>query len=211
PWAQKTGNLTMVTHAVVHSILYDEKEGRAIGVQVVDALTKEERQYFARIIFVNASAANTNLVLLNSRSSRFPEGLGNDNGLLGKYFAFHNYRGRMTAEFDGRLEYTSSGRRPGSGYIPRFRNVYRQETDFLRGYASSLSAKRATETAKGWGEDLKQQLLNPQEGTWRFYAGMMGETIPKETNSVYLNTGKTDAWGIPELMFNIAYDDNDEK
>jgi choline dehydrogenase-like flavoprotein len=211
PWAQKTGNLTMVTHAVVHSILYDEKEGRATGVRVVDALTKEEREYFARIIFVNASAANTNLVLLNSRSSRFPEGLGNDNGLLGKYFAFHNYRGRMTAEFDGRLEYTSSGRRPGSGYIPRFRNVYRQETDFLRGYASSLSAKRATETAKGWGEDLKQQLLNPQEGTWRFYAGMMGETIPKETNSVYLNTGKTDAWGIPELMFNIAYDDNDEK
>src|SRR5690606_189366 len=123
---------------------------------------------------------------------RFPDGLGNDNGLLGKYFAFHNYRGRVTAEFDGMLDRTSSGRRPGSGYIPRFRNVYRQETGVLRGYASSLSAKRSSEPAKGWGDDLKQHLLNPKEGTWRLYAGMMGETIPKETNRVYLDTAKKD-------------------
>lgn len=211
PWAQKSGNLTMVTHAVVHSIIYDERKGRATGVRVIDALTKESREYFARIIFVNASAANTNLILLNSRSFRFPEGLGNDNGLLGTHFAFHNYRGRVVAEYDGLLHYTTSGRRPGSGYIPRFRNVYRQETDFLRGYATSLSARRAIEPAKGWGDDLKQQLLNPQEGTWRFYAGMMGETIPKESNRVYLNGKETDAWGIPILRFHVNYDDNDER
>ena len=92
PWAVKTGNLTLVTHAVVHSIIYDDQKGCATGVQVIDAITKENREYSARVIFVNASAGNTNLILLNSRSSRFPDGLGNDNGLLGKYFAFHNYR-----------------------------------------------------------------------------------------------------------------------
>lgn len=211
PWAVKTGNLTLVTHAVVHSIIYDDQKGCATGVQVIDAITKENREYSARVIFVNASAGNTNLILLNSRSSRFPDGLGNDNGLLGKYFAFHNYRGRVTAEFDGMLDYTISGRRPTGGYIPRFRNVYRQETDFLRGYASSLSARRVTESAKGWGDDLKQQLLNPNEGSWRLYAGMMGETIPKESNRVYLDTSKQDAWGIPKLTFDIDYDENDER
>jgi hypothetical protein len=57
------------------------------------------------VIFINAGAPNTNLILLNSTSNRFPNGLGNDSGLLGKYFAFHNYRARITAKCDGFKEF----------------------------------------------------------------------------------------------------------
>ena len=107
PWAAKTGNLTLRPNSIVHSVIYDEKKGRASGVKVIDTLTKEEVEYYAPIIFVNASALNTNLVLLNSKSNRFPNGLGNDNGLLGKYVAFHIYRGRISAEYDGFPEFAT--------------------------------------------------------------------------------------------------------
>src|SRR6186713_2294484 len=95
PWAKKTGNLTIRPFSVVHSILYDEKLGKASGVRVIDTNTKEITEYYARIIFLNASALNTNLILLNSVSSRFPNGLGNDSGVLGKSICFNNYRGSM--------------------------------------------------------------------------------------------------------------------
>ncbi|MBC7920988.1 MAG: GMC family oxidoreductase, partial [Ferruginibacter sp.] len=101
PWAEKTGNLTLRPHSVVHSILYDERKGKATGVRVVDSETKAVTEYHARIIFVNAACLNTNLILLNSTSDRFPNGLGNDSGLLGRYVAFHNYRGSLTASFAG--------------------------------------------------------------------------------------------------------------
>ncbi len=92
--------MTLRPFSVVHSIIYDEKKGKASGVRVIDAHTKEVIDYYARIIFVNAAAINTNLILLNSKSNRFPNGLGNDSGVLGKYFAFHNYRGHISAEYE---------------------------------------------------------------------------------------------------------------
>ncbi len=98
PWAEKTGNLTIRPHAVVHSIIYDSQKEKATGVRIIDALTHEVTEFFAKIIFVNASALNSLLILLNSTSSRFPNGLGNDNGLLGRYVAFHNYRAGLSAE-----------------------------------------------------------------------------------------------------------------
>jgi len=127
---------------VVESIIYDEKLGKATGVRIVDTNTKETIEYYARIIFVNAAAINTNLVLLNSTSSRFPNGFGNDSGVLGKYIAFHNYSAHIGAEYDGLKEWTVDGRSPTGGYIPRFRNVYKQETVFLRGYACGFSGYR---------------------------------------------------------------------
>lgn len=88
PWAQQTGNLTLQPNAVVHSIIYDEVLGKATGVSVIDANTKKSTEYFSKIIFINAACLNTNLILLNSVSNRFKSGLGNDNGLLGKYSLF---------------------------------------------------------------------------------------------------------------------------
>ncbi|MEO5979587.1 MAG: GMC family oxidoreductase [Chryseolinea sp.] len=212
PWALKSGNVTMKTDAVVHSIIYDEKKGKATGVRVIDAKTKEAVEYFADIIFVNAAALNTNLILLNSTSSRFPNGLGNDSGLLGKFFAFHNYRARISGQYEGFDEFTKYGNRPNGCYIPRFRNVRKQETDFLRGYAAGFSGFRYTETDHdGVGEDLKAHLLKPKLGIWNVGSHMMGETIPKESNYVSLSKDQKDEWGMPLLNIKVDYDDNDEK
>ncbi|MDO1448169.1 GMC family oxidoreductase [Rhodocytophaga aerolata] len=212
PWAAKTGKLTLRPDSVVHSIIYDEKKGKAKGVRVMDAHSKQMTEYYARIIFVNAAALNTNLVLLNSTSNRFPQGLGNDNGLLGKYVAFHNYRARVSADYEGFMDKTTDGRRPTSGYIPRFRNVFAQETSFLRGYAAGLSASRGTmQSREGIGASLKENLLHPSLGPWRVGSHMMGETIPKETNLVRLDSTQKDAWGVPQLKVHVDYDDNDEQ
>ena len=212
PWAQKTGNLTLRPHSVVHSIIYDESKGKATGVRVVDAQTKDLVEYYAQVIFVNAGALNTNLILLNSTSNRFPNGLGNDSGTLGKFVAFHNYRATVTGEYVGFKEFTTEGRRPTSAYIPRFRNVHRQETDFLRGYAAGFYAsRRMLRNEDGFGQSLKEQLNNPELGPWYVGSHMMGETIPKESNFVSLDQNNKDAWGMPLLSISIDYDDNDEK
>jgi choline dehydrogenase-like flavoprotein len=213
PWAAKTGNLTMRPDSVVHSIIYDEDRGRASGVKVIDANTKEEVEYFARVIFVNASTINTNLLLLNSTSTRFPEGLGNDSGTLGKYVAFHNYRARVTAKMDQYMDQYYVGRRPNGGYIPRFRNVKKQDADFLRGYAVYISASREDWGRDGdtpdFGADFKRQMMTP--GEWSIFVMAMGETLPKESNQVSLHPELKDAWGMPQLVTSIDYDDNDEK
>ncbi|WP_316838769.1 GMC family oxidoreductase [Pedobacter gandavensis] len=213
PWAEKTGNLTLKPFSVVESVIYDEKLGKASGVRVVDTNTKEVREYYAKVIFVNAAAINTNLILLNSTSSRFPNGLGNDSGTLGKYVAFHNYSARIGAEYDGLKEFSTDGRNPaGGGYIPRFRNLLKQETNFKRGYAAGFSAYRSPERdTSGMGSALKAQLLNKNLGPWQVGSHMMGETIPKESNFVKLDTDQKDAWGIPLLRISVDYDDNDVK
>ncbi|OLY91614.1 Choline dehydrogenase [Cnuella takakiae] len=212
PWALKTGNMTLRPHSVVHSILYDEQKGKAVGVRVIDDTTKDAIDFYARIIFVNAAALNTNLILLNSTSKRFPNGLGNDSGVLGKYVAFHNYRARVSGVHEGHLDSTTDGRRPTSGYIPRFRNVHKQETDFLRGYAAGFGANRSTyQNRDGFGASLKENLAKKEYGPWRVGSHMMGETIPKESNYVALDGTKKDAWDIPQLKISMDYDDNDEK
>ena len=212
PWAQKTGNLTLQTNAVVHSIIYDEATQKASGVKVIDAITKKATEYYAKIIFVNAATLNTNLILLNSTSKRFPNGLGNDNGLLGKYIAFHNYRGKVSASYDGPLDSYYYGRRPTQPMMPNFRNVHKQETDFLRGYMTFFGAGRGNadgSTTDGIGGEYKEAISEP--GGWYVSMMMQGETIPKETNHVRLSTELKDEWGIPQLVTSIDYDDNDIK
>ena len=213
PWAARTGKMTLRPHSIVHSIIYDEKKGKASGVRVIDANTKEMIEYYAKIIFVNAAALNSNLILLNSTSSRFQNGLGNDSGVLGKYVAFHNYRATVNAEYEGYLDSMTDGRRPNSPYIPRFRNVFKQETDFLRGYAAGFSAGRyQRDDRSAIGEDLKKGLLNPYlNNVWSVGSHMMGETIPKESNYVALDKTLLDPWGIPQLKISVDYDDNDVK
>jgi len=212
PWAAKTGKMTLRPDSVVQSIIFDEQKGKASGVRVIDANTKQMTEYYARIIFVNAACLNSNLILLNSTSKRFPNGLGNDNGLLGKYVAFHNFRTTISGEHEGFQDTTTEGIRPNGSYIPRFRNVKKQETDFLRGYAAGFSAYRSSShDTSGMGETLKTALMKPSYGNWRAGSHMMGETIPKETNYVRLDPTLTDPWGIPQLQISVAYDDNDER
>ncbi len=214
PAAEKTGNMTLRTFSIVHSVIYDDKKGKVTGVRVIDAITKGTTEFFAKVIFVNAAAFNTNLILLNSVSQRFPNGLGNDNGLMGKFAAFHNYRARMTANYDGFKDFTTDGRRPTSAYMPRFRNLFKQETDFLRGYAATISTGRGRLPANTnvFGEDLKNALSGDQPlGPWNIHSQMMGETIPKQTNYLSLDKNAKDEWGMPLLKISIGYDDNEER
>jgi choline dehydrogenase-like flavoprotein len=214
PWANKTGNLTLRPFSVVHSILYDEKLGKAIGVKVIDTNTKEEIIFKARIIFVNASAINTNLILLNSKSNRFPNGLGNDNGLLGKYMCFQNYRAASYGKIDGFENKYVNGRNPTGPIIPNFRNFNKRDSNFKGGYTSFAGAHRnqvseVPENEPQLGIDFKHKLS--EAGDWVVYMYMQGETIPKITNQVTLSKDKMDQWGIPQIEIDISYDDNDER
>ncbi|MCM4157719.1 GMC family oxidoreductase [Gramella sp. AN32] len=214
PWAAETGNLTIRPHSVVHSILYDNETGKASGVKVIDSNSGEETIFNARIIFVNASALNTNLILLNSRSQRFPNGLGNDNGLLGKHICFHIYRANASAAIDGFEDKYYYGRNPTDTILANFRNLGKKDKDFFGGYTTFCGAYRASTTGVPDGEpqlgaNFKHALSEP--GEWRVYMYMQGETIPKITNQVYLSPDKKDKWGIPLLVTDVAYDENDEK
>ena len=213
PWAKQTGNLTVQPHAVVHSVIYDEKKQKAIGVKVIDANTMKATEYFARVIFVNASALNSNLILLNSTSNRFPNGLGNDNGLLGKFICHHNYRAGMSGEIDGFRDKYYKVSKPAECIIANFRNIHKQDTDFLGGYVIYSGAYREKLREKGIqppiGADFKKAISEP--GGWGAYMYMQGETIPKETNHVRLSKDKKDQWGIPLLITSVGYDDNDDK
>jgi choline dehydrogenase-like flavoprotein len=212
PWAMKTGNLTLRPNSVVQSIIYDDAAGKATGVRIVDAETMEVHDFFATIIFLNASALASNMILMNSVSHRFPNGLGNDSGVLGKYIAFHNYLGSLSGTVEGFEDHYYYGRRPTQPIIPNFRNVKKQETDFLRGYASFFGASRVRgivgQTGMLGGE-YKDALL--QVGGWRVGMMMQGETIPRETNHVRLSTEKRDKYDVPLLVTAVSYDDNDQK
>lgn len=221
PWAAKTGNLTLRPDSVVHSIIYDDvktgaagppvRSGKATGVRVIDTHTKQMTEYFARIIFVNAACLNTNLILLNSTSHRFPNGLGNDSGVLGHYVAFHNYRGSILADYEGFDDGYYYGRRPTTAFMPNFRNVDKQETDFQRGYMVAFSASRSQgqPTTETFGAEFKDSRSKP--GPWHVYMMMQGETVPRSENHVRLSTDQKDPWGIPQLVTSIGYTDNDEK
>jgi choline dehydrogenase-like flavoprotein len=162
---------------------------------------------------MNASALNTNLILLNSKSHRFPNGLGNDNGLLGKYVAFQNYRASVTADMDGFLDRYYFGRNPTELILANYRNLHQQETDYKGGFTTFMGAYRnrgPKETGEGEiGGAYKDSLTEP--GGWSAYMYLQGETIPKASNHVRLSPDKKDQWGIPLLITSVEYDDNDER
>jgi choline dehydrogenase-like flavoprotein len=212
PWAMKTGNLTVRPHSVVHSVIYDDQKGKATGVRIIDATTKEMMEFYASVVFVNASTFNTSAILLNSKSSRFANGLGNDNGLMGKFASWHNYRGKGSAEYEGFKDKTTDGRNPSNAYMPRFRNLHRQEMDFQRGYAIGIGGGRSLEPdTHTIGEQLTENLLHAPLGNWRVSTWMMGECVPLEKNHVRLHETLKDQYGIPQIVLSCEWSDNDEK
>ena len=210
PWAKKTGNLTIRPFSVVHSVIYDDKKGKVTGVRIIDSNTKEEIEYYAKVIFLNAACLNTNLILLNSTSSRFPNGLGNDNGLLGKFIAFQNYRGSVHGRVEGYEDKYYYGRNPTNPIIANYRNLHKQDTNYLGGFLTFVYSNRGRQYWNpGIGAELKESLSEP--GPWHAGMYMQGETIPKEHNHVRLSKDQKDPWGIPQLITSVGYDDNDDK
>lgn len=212
PWAAKTGNLTIRPHSIVHSIIYDDKLQQASGVRIIDAQTHEMTEFYAKVIFLNASALNSNLILLHSTSARFPNGLGNDNGLLGRYICHHNYRGSLGGSIEGFEDVYYYGRKPAESMMANFRNFGKQDMDFVGTYMAFMGCyrTRGDENAASdhIGAMFKQSMT--EAGPWGMYMYMQGETVPKYNNRVYLSKEEKDPWGIPKLVMDVAYDQNDE-
>jgi len=212
PAAMKTGNMTMRPNSIVHSVIYDETKGKAIGVKVLDAKTRLEIDFYAKIIFLNASTLGSTFILLNSISNRFPNGLGNGSGELGHNLMDHQYRTGAEAQVEGFEDKYYIGRRPNGIYIPRFRNVGNDKrSDYLRGFgyqgaASRLSWERGV-AELAFGEDLKKTLEEP--GGWRIGITGFGECLPYHSNQVSINTNKKDIYGLPTLNIDADWGDNE--
>lgn len=211
PAARATGNLTLRPHSVVHSLIYDEVQKKVTGVRVVDAQSKEMLEYYAAIVFLNAGTLNTTMVLLNSVSASFPNGLGNNHSVLGHYLMDHNYRINAGGTYEGFQDQYYYGRRPAGIYIPRFRNVGKdKQQDFLRGYAFATGGSRSTGVIgpETIGAAFKDNLSEP--GAWNMWMTGMGECLPDYKNKVSLSKEKKDEWGVPLLQIDCAFQSNEE-
>lgn len=215
PAAQRTGNMTLRPNSIAYEIVYNEKTEKAIGVRVIDAITKEKIFFESDIIFCCASAMASTAILLQSKSKRFPNGLGNDSGELGHNIMDHHFKVGAYAETDIHLDKYYKGRRPTSFYIPRFRNIddSSKVKDFIRGYGYQGAATRGdweqTVGEMSYGNELKEQLLKP--GNWLIGMSAFGECLPYHDNKVTLNYDKLDEWGLPTLDFDVEYKENEMK
>jgi choline dehydrogenase-like flavoprotein len=211
PAAQETGNLTVRTHSVVHSVIYDEEKDKAVGVRVIDAVTKEPLEFYGRLIFLCASTLGSTQILLNSSTLRFPNGLANSSGALGHYLMDHIFAAGASAEIPGFGDRYYYGYRPNSLYLARFRNVDQAHPGFLRGYGFQGGARRAGWDRGVWspglGVELKRRLREP--GRWIMRLGGFGECLPRYENYVDLDPEQVDAWGIPLLRVHCAWSDNE--
>ncbi len=213
PSAAATGKMTLRTGSIVHSIIFDEKKNKATGVRVIDAKTKEMTEFYAKVIFVNAATLNTTLILMNSTSNRFPNGLGNESGVLGHYLMDHHYRVHVSVTAEGFEDSYYRGRRPNGFYIPRFRNIGAdKQKDFIRGYAfGGSSARSGWERGMGmagFGADFKTQISHP--GGWSVGMHAQGEQLPLFENHAALNRKVLDQWGMPTLDISAEYGPNED-
>lgn len=210
PAATRTGNLTIVTDTIAHSVVYDPKTKRATGVRVIDAKTKEARTYEAKVVFLCASAIPTSQILLNSTSEAFPNGLANRSDAVGRYLMDHNMAG-ATGLYPGFDDVYYRGRRPNGFYIPRYRNLDRQEK-FLRGYGFQgvglrSSWKLANMMGPGIGAEFKAKVRKP--GPWLMNLGGFAEMLPNPSNRVTLHPTRKDRWGMPIVHIDCARGDNE--
>ena len=215
PAAEQTGNMTLRPHSIVSEVLYDEATQKAKGVRVIDALSKEVLEFNAKIIFICASSMASTAILLNSKSNRFPNGLGNDSGELGHNIMDHQLGSGASGSYEGFEDQYYTGRRPNGFYIPRFRNIggKKDTVDFLRGYGYQGGAGRndwsAAVAELGYGEAYKKALLKP--GKWTVGMGGFGEVLPYHENRMYLNYDKVDQWGLPKIVFDAEFKENEKK
>ena len=211
PAAEATGRLTLLPYSIARHLVYDEQANRVTGVRVVDARTRETREYTARVVFLCASALESARILLNSATSRHPDGLANSSGQVGRNIMDHIKWGGASGTFDGWSDRQTIGQRPNGVYVPRFRNVTARHPDFIRGYGFQGGAGRAGWEAKararGIGLAFKESLTRP--GPWTMSFGGFGEMLPNPANRATLHPTLVDAWGIPTLHIEAAWSDNE--
>ncbi len=209
PAAFATGNLTLRPHSLVNKVIYDEPKQRATGVELADVETHEVQEFYSKIIFLNAATVATTFILLNSISSRFPNGLGNSSDQVGRNLMDHHKCQGLSGRVEGFENRYYFGRRPTGIYIPRFRNIKETRTDYLRGFAHQGGASR-----EGWqrsdehiGVELKEALTEP--GPWTMGFSGFGECLPYPENRIKLNTDKKDQWGRPTIDVDCEFKSNE--
>ena len=214
PAAKNTGNLTIVTDAIVTRVDYDERTGKASGVTIIDTHTKEQRSYKSRVVFLCASSLGTVQILLNSKSKTFPNGIANSSGTVGRYIMDHFGGAMANVEVPGFDDKFIYGRRPIATYIPNYRHEKTEDVDFVRGYGYQATASNRTYSgtaAKRAGIGIEEKNNANQPGPWRFRAFMYGEMLPYYDNTATLHPNKVDKWGIPLLHIDVHIRDNERK
>jgi choline dehydrogenase-like flavoprotein len=213
PAAARTGRLTLRPDSVVTEITYDAATQRATGVRVRDAVTLQDREYFAKIIFVCASAISSTALLMHSTSDRFPNGLGNDSDQLGRNLMDHHFRTGASGRWEGGLDRYYYGRRANGIYIPRYRNLNGDKREYIRGFGYQGSGTRGnwqrSVAELSFGEELKNELTQP--GEWTMGLGGFGETLPYSDNRMTLDQTTRDKWGLPLVVFDAGLRDNEKK
>lgn len=211
PAATATGNMTLRPNSIVTEVLYDPETRKATGVRVQDAETGETQEYYAKIVFLNASALGSTWILMNSRSEYFPEGMGNASGELGHNLMDHHFKAGAEGEYEGFEDQYYSGRRANGIYIPRFRNITEKHPDYIRGFGyqgrASRDDWRAGIAELGIGEELKEDIVKP--GPWNMGLTGFGEMLPYHENKVFLNGDKLDKHGLPTFTFDCEFKENE--
>ena len=165
PAAEATGNMTLRPDSIVHEIIYDADTKRATGVKVIDRVTKETHEFKAKVIFLCASAIASTSILMQSKSDRFPNGMGNDSDQLGRNIMDHHLGVGAEGKFDGFEDKYYKGRKPNGIYVPRFRNLGgdTNRKDYTRGFGYQGGASRGnwdeTIAELSHGKDLKEEIL----------------------------------------------------
>jgi choline dehydrogenase-like flavoprotein len=207
--------MTLRPNSIVYEVVYDDTKKRATGVKIIDAETHEKLEFNAKVIFLCASSMASVGILLQSRSARFPHGLGNDYDELGRNIMDHHYQLGASAKVDGYLDKYYKGRRPNGFYIPRFVNLDEKtrRKEYLRGFGYQGGASRddwsESVAEMRYGKDLKASLQNP--GHWEIGATGFGEMLPYHDNRVTLSATEKDQWGLPQLDFDVEFKENEYK
>ena len=212
PAAAKTKKLTMIHNAIVSEIIYDEKKQKAVGVRVIDQITRAVTEYYAKIIFINAGAIGSTAILMQSKSNRFQNGMGNESDQLGRNIMDHHLGVGASAKVEGFTEDYYFGNRPNALYVPRFRNWGNDKRSYQRGFGYQGGASRESwgrgVAMNGFGADFKEELTQP--GSWSIGLGGFGEILPNPNNRFVLSDQK-DKWGLPVLSFEAEFGDNELK
>lgn len=213
PAAMKTGNLTLRPFSIVTKVLYDKNTKKASGVEVIDAETHQTYEYKAKIIFLCASSFNSTWILMNSATDIWPEGLGSSSGALGHNVMDHHFKIGAAGAVEGFSDTYVYGRRPTGIYIPRFRNIYDDKRDYLRGfgYQGGAGRGRGIEVAEFTvGATLKEALSVPSKD-WSMSILAFGEMLPDHSNRIFLDKHKKDKWGLPVLAIDVELKENEQK
>src|SRR5690606_26557314 len=155
-------------------------------------------------------ALNSAWIMMQSKSSRHPNGLGNESDQLGRNIMDHHLASGGGATVEGYLDQYYFGNRPNGIYIPRFTNWGSDKREFLRGFGYQGSARRARGVDAGttFGAEFKAASSLP--GEWSIGIGGFGETLPDPTNRMTL-TSEKDQWGLPVIEFDAAWGENEQK